>query len=194
MLPRALAPTLFGASVLWPLHALACINAMDSAARDFNLPFWGELFLWTAGAVIMNRVVVHNVWGPTVKEQPRPTAARRNFFLVIGVALVLLLATAWVGGSFMDVSAQALSYCAISIRGVVVLMASPIVLFVLQALYFHGPGRRRFCGTRRKAIMSLVLTSAVLVWGLGTARESLIFPELMCHNVRLSYWSSSSYD
>ncbi|CAM4037571.1 hypothetical protein [Corallococcus exiguus] len=192
MLPRALAPILFGASVLWPLHALACINSMDTAARDFNLPFWGELFLWTVGAVVMNRVVVHNVWAPTVKGQPQPTAARRNFFRVVGVALVLLLAASWVGGSFMDVSNWALSHCAMSIPGVAVLVASPILLFVLQALFFHGPGRR-FCGTKRKAIMSLVLTSAVLVLGLGMARESIIFPELLCHNVRLSYWSSSYY-
>ncbi|NPD26212.1 hypothetical protein [Corallococcus exiguus] len=193
MLPRALAPVLFGASVLWPLHALACINSMDTAARDFHLPFLAELFFWSAGAVVMNRVFIHNVWGPTAEGQPRPTAARRNFFLVFGVALVLLLGAAWVGGSFMDVSDQALGYCAISPSGLVVLVASPIALFVLQALYFHGPGRRRFCGTRRKAIMSLVLTSAVLVLGLGMARESLIFPELLCHNTRLSYWSPASY-
>ncbi|NNB89052.1 hypothetical protein HJC10_15875 [Corallococcus exiguus] len=192
MLPRALAPILFGALFLWPLRALACINAMDTAARDFHLPFLAELFFWSAGAVVMNRVFIHNVWGPTAEGQPRPTAARRNFFLVFGVALVLLLGAAWVGGSFMDVSNWDLSHCAMSIPGVAVLVASPILLFVLQALFFHGPGRR-LCGTKRKAIMSLVLTSAVLVLGLGMARESIIFPELLCHNVRLSYWSSSYY-
>ncbi|RKH89946.1 hypothetical protein D7Y21_08325 [Corallococcus sp. AB045] len=190
MLPRALAPILFGAPVLWPLRALACINSMDDAPKDFSQSYWAGLFVWSVGAVFMNRVILRNVWGPTVKGQPE--AARRGFFLLVGVALLLLLEAVSVGGPLLNFSASDFSACAMRTPNLVLLVASPVVLFLMQAAFFHGPGKRRFGDTGTRPLVALVLTSVVLVLGLGMAQEHIILPNL-CDNRTLGLVDNSGY-
>ncbi|MHA7631614.1 hypothetical protein [Corallococcus sp. M7] len=192
MLPRALAPILFGASVLWPLHALACINAMDYTPRDFSQSYWADLFFWSVGAVFMNRVVIRNVWGPVVKGRPVTPQARRTFFMVVGVALILLLEMVSVGGPLLNFTARDFSECRMSIPNLVMLVVSPIVLFVLQAAFFQGPGKRRFGDTGKRPIVALVVTSVVLVLGLGMVREYIILPYL-CDNTSLGFADTRGY-
>ncbi|AFE05901.1 hypothetical protein COCOR_04574 [Corallococcus coralloides DSM 2259] len=192
MLPRALAPILFGASVLWPLHALACINSMDYAPKDFSQSYWADLFFWSVGAVFMNRVILRNIWGPAVKGQPVPPQARRAFFVVVGVALLLLLEAVSVGGPLLNFSATDFSECRMSITNLVMLVASPLVLFLLQAAFFHGPGKRRFGDTGKRPIVALVVTSVVLVLGLGMVREYIILPYL-CDNTSLGFADIHGY-
>ncbi|NOJ93701.1 hypothetical protein HMI51_12255 [Corallococcus coralloides] len=190
MLRRALAPILFGAPVLWPLHALACINSMDYAPKDFSQSYWADLVFWSVGAVFMNRVVLRNVWGPAVKGQP--AAARRSFFLIVGVALLLLLEAVSVGGPLLNFSASDFSTCVMSIPNLVVLVASPVVLFLMQAAFFHGPGKRRFGDTGTRPLVALVVTSVVLVLGLGVIRENIILPYL-CDNPSLGFVDIHGY-
>ncbi|MBN8468530.1 hypothetical protein JYJ95_18605 [Corallococcus exiguus] len=192
MLPRALAPILFGASVLWPLHALACINSMDYAPKDFSQSYVADLFFWSMGAVLMNRVVLRNVWGPAVKGQPAPDAARRGFFLFVGVALILLLEAVSVGGPLLNFSASDFSACVMSIPTLVVLVASPVALFLMQAAFFHGPGKRRFGDTGTRPLVALVVTSVVLVLALGVVRENLILP-FLCDNPSLGFEDTHGY-
>ncbi|WP_375745331.1 hypothetical protein NR800_11405 [Corallococcus interemptor] len=192
MVPRALAPLLFGAPVLWPLRALACINSMDHAPKDFSQSYGMDLLFWSVGAVFMNRVVLRNVWGPAVKGQPGPAAARKAFFVVVGVALLLLLEAVSVGGPLLNFSARDFSACVMSLPNLVVLVASPVVLFLMQAAFFHGPGKRRFGDTGTRPLVALVLTSVVLVLGLGMAREHLVLPHL-CDNPSWGFVDTDVY-
>ncbi|NOK15729.1 hypothetical protein [Corallococcus carmarthensis] len=178
MRPRALVPPLLCALVLWPLHAIACINAMDDSYRDFSQSYWVDLIFWTVGAVFLHRVVLRNVWGPAAMGQPEPSRARRGFFLFVGVALVLLLETVSVAGPLLHFSASAISKCTVRRPLLAALVASPVLLFLLQAAFFHGPGRRLFGDKARVTLVGLVVTSVLLVLGMGMARETYLLPNL----------------
>jgi hypothetical protein len=188
MLPRALAPTVLCASALWPLGALACFNSMDSSAFVFNPPLGLDLFLWTAGAVFLNQVVLVNVWVPTAEGQPRPSWFRRSFFLLVGVCLLLLLATISAGGPLLSLSAQHVAKCSLNHSMMVMLAAGPAVAFTLQAVLFQGWRKRLFGNKRAVALVSLVVTSVLLVLGVSRARDVMVLPHL-CRP-----WSPAVYD
>lgn len=178
---RALVRVVLFASALWPLHALACINSMDSSAVFTSNTVWVDLFLWTLGAVFMNRVVIANVWGPDTASPAGASRARRFFFLLVGVCLVLLLATVTAGGPILNLSANDMSECFTNRSMLWVLMASPAVVFVLQTVLFQKWGQKLFGGDRKVALATLVATSLVLAGGVDLAREWVILPELCSH-------------
>jgi hypothetical protein len=178
MLPRALVPTVLCASATWPLRALACYNSMDSSAFVFNPPLGLDLLLWTAGAVFLNHVVLVNVWAPAAEGQPRPSWFRRSFFLLVGACLVLLLATISAGGPLLSLSAQDVAKCSLNHSMVVMLVAGPAGVFTLQAVLFQGWRKRLFGDKRGVALVSLVVTSVLLVLGVGLARDAMVLPRL----------------
>jgi hypothetical protein len=178
MLSRALVLVVLFASALWPLHALACGNSMDSSAVFTSDTVWSDLFLWIMSAVFLNRVVIANVWGPATASPAGSSWARRFFFLLVGACLVLLLATVTAGGPVLNLSANNMSGCLTDRFMLWVLMASPAVVFVLQAVLFHTWGQKLFGGNRTVALAALVCTSVFLAGGVDVARESVILPEL----------------
>ncbi len=190
MLPRALVPSVLCVLALWPLGAFACINSMDVSARDFSHFFWADLFLWTAGAVFLNRVVLFNVLGPAAMGQPEPSGFRRVFFLLVGAALFLLVLVS-AAGPLLNLNADDLASCSPSLSTVLSLVAFPAVLFSLHAAFFHSPGRRLFGDTGRRNVVSMVLTSALLVVGLWIARELYIIPRLC--RTGTSFFTGSDY-
>ncbi|RKG80465.1 hypothetical protein [Corallococcus terminator] len=178
MLSRALAPLLLCVSVLAPLRAIACFNSMDASTREFTQSFWVDLILWTLGAVFLNRVVLFNGLGTTAEERASASGLRKAFLLLVSAALVLLLATVSAGGPLLNFSSMDFARCSVSRTMLLVLVASPAVLFSLQAVVFHGPGRRLFRDRGGVALASLVLTSVLLATGLGKVRETYILPHL----------------
>ncbi|PTL81594.1 hypothetical protein [Vitiosangium sp. GDMCC 1.1324] len=178
MISRALVLVVLFASALWPLHALACSNSMDSSAIFTSNTFWLDLFLWTMGAVFLNRVVIANVWGPATASPAGSSWARRFFFLLVGACLLLLLATVTAGGPVLNLSAHAMSECLTNRSMLWVLMASPTVVFVLQAVLFRKWDQKLFDGDRTVALAALVFTSVVLAGGVDLARELVVLPAL----------------
>lgn len=177
MLPRALVPGLLCVSALWPLRAFACINSMDGA-RQFDQFFLVDLFLWSTGAVFLNRVVLVNVRGSAATGQPAPAAFRRTFFMLVGAALVLLLAVVSAGGPLFDFSAEDVARCSPSLPMLLVLMAIPAALFSLHGAFFHALDGRGAGGKGWRGVVSLVLSSVVLVAGFWIARDAYILPRL----------------
>ncbi|WNG28654.1 hypothetical protein F0U62_35155 [Cystobacter fuscus] len=59
-----------------------------------------------------------------------------------------------------------------------VLMASPAVVFVLQAVLFQTWDQKLFDGHRTIALATLVITSMLLAGGVDLARESVVLPAL----------------
>ncbi|WP_375773153.1 hypothetical protein NR798_20430 [Archangium gephyra] len=178
MLSRALVLAVLFASALWPLHALACSNSMDSSAVFTSNTVWIDLILWTLGAVFLNRVVIANVWGPATASPAGSSRARRFFFLLVGACLVLLLATVSAGGPLLNLSAKAMSACLTNGFMLWVLLASPAVVFVLQAVLFQKWSQKLFGDDRTVALATLVFTSVVLSGGVDLAREWVVLPEL----------------
>ncbi|MDY7232497.1 hypothetical protein [Hyalangium rubrum] len=178
MLSRALVPIVLCAAATWPLRALACINAMDTSAFAFTQTLWLDLLLWTAGAVFLNRVVLVNVRGSTAEGQPSPSGFRRFFFLLVGAALILLLAAVSAAGPLLSLSARDLARCTVNRSMVLVLLAAPTVLFLLQAVIFQGWGKRLFGEKRSVALLSLVSTSVLWVMAVGLARDEVVLPKL----------------
>ncbi|WNG59971.1 hypothetical protein F0U59_38560 [Archangium gephyra] len=178
MFSRALVLVVLFASALWPLHALACSNSMDSSAVFTSNTFWLDLVLWTMGAVFLNRVVIANVWGPATASPAGASWARRFFFLLVGACLVLLLATVTAAGPVLNLSANKMSKCLTNRSMLWVLMASPAVVFVLQAVLFQKWDQKLFGGDRKAALATLVLTSVLLAGGVDLARESVVLPAL----------------
>ncbi|MCY1083407.1 hypothetical protein [Archangium lansingense] len=175
---RALVIVVLFASALWPLHALACSNSMDSSAVFTSNTFWLDLVLWTIGAVFLNRVVIANVWGPATASPAGSSWVGRFFFLLVGACLVLLFATVTAGGPVLNLSANKMSGCLTNRSMLWVLMASPAVVFVLQAVVFQKWDQQLFGGDRLIALAALVLTSVVLAGGVDLARELVVLPEL----------------
>lgn len=171
---RALAVSMLCASVLWPLRVLACINSMDSMTKDFTESFWVDLGLWTVGAVFLNRVVLFDEQRPTAK----PSGFRRAFFLLVGAAFVMLLAAIMAGAPLLKFHAEDFARCLVSPPMLLVMVAIPVVLFSLQSAFFHGPGIRLFRRRQRVALVSLLLSSFLLVTGVGVTRELFILPNL----------------
>jgi hypothetical protein len=178
MLFRALAPIVLCVAATWPLRALACVNSMDSSATSFTQPLWLDLLIWTVGAVFLNSVVLENLRDPIAKDQPRPSWFRRSFFLLTGLCLVLLLATALAGGPLLSLSADDLSRCSISRSMLLVLVATPAAFFVLQAMYFQSLGKGAPGRKRSTALVSLVLTSVLLATVMSLTRDVLVLPRL----------------
>ncbi|MFY0579070.1 hypothetical protein ACN28S_36665 [Cystobacter fuscus] len=178
MFSRALVLVVLFASVLWPLHALACGNSLDSGAVFTSKTVWLDMVLWTMGAVFLNRVVIANVWGPATASPAGSSWAHRFFFLLVGACLVLLLAAVTAGGPVLNLSANKLSACLTNRSMLWVLMASPAVVFVLQAVLFQTWDQKLFDGHRTIALATLVITSMLLAGGVDLARESVVLPAL----------------
>ncbi|NVJ19643.1 hypothetical protein HUW62_00110 [Myxococcus sp. AM011] len=189
---RALAVSMLCASVLWPLRVLACINSMDASTRDFTQSFWVDLGLWSVGAVFLNRVVLFDAQRPTAKHPPGPSRFRRAFFLLVSAAFVLLLAVILAGAPLLNFDAEDFARCAVSLPMLLVLVASPVVLFSLQSAFFHGPGVRLFRHRQRGALASLLLSSLLLVIGVGVTREVFILPNL-CHTPPHPVFPNNTY-
>ncbi|WP_223633216.1 hypothetical protein [Corallococcus sp. EGB] len=178
MTPRALAPTVLCALILWPLSVLAFVNSTDLIARDVTMSPWADLIPWTAGAVFLNYVVLVNVLGPTAMEQPKPSWSRQAFFLLVGAAVLLVVTTISAGGPLSDLNSEDYDRCTGSPLLMVALVASPPVLLILQAMFFRSVGSRLLGDRRRIALASLMVSSLLLVLGLRTARDSFIIPNL----------------
>jgi hypothetical protein len=194
MLPRALIPIALCAAAMWPLHALACMNSMDASAINFTQTLWVDLPIWAVGAVFLNRVVIGNVWSPAVEGQPKPSWFRRSFFLLVGASVILVLATASAAGPLLNLTSLDLGRCAMKRDMVLMLLISPTVLFVLQALLFRRIGKRLFGDDKVVAIVSLVVTSALLVLVVGVARDNLFLPNLCSTHYSVMGGEHSGYD
>jgi hypothetical protein len=59
-----------------------------------------------------------------------------------------------------------------------VLMASPVVVFVLQAVLFQKWEPKLFDGDKTVALVTLVFTSVVLAGGVDLVRVSVVLPAL----------------
>ncbi|WP_163780271.1 hypothetical protein [Myxococcus vastator] len=164
---------------------LACINAMDATIRDFSQSFWVDMGLWSFGAVFLNRVILTHDLRPSTEPQPRPSMFRRAFFLLVGAAFIVLLAAILAGGPFLNFEAQDFHLCRVSRPMLLALVASPVVLFVLQSAFFQGPGRRLFRDRKRGALVSLVLSSLLLATGMGIARDVFVLPNLCERSVQI---------
>ncbi|WP_224367323.1 hypothetical protein [Hyalangium versicolor] len=175
---RALSPILLCASAMWPLCALACFNSMDKSLFVFTRTLWLDLVVWTLGALFLNRVVLVNVRGSTVEGQPQPSWFRRAFFLLVGAALVLLLAALSAGGPLFSLASYEMARCSLDRSMLLVLLILPAALFTLQAVLFQKLGTRLFGGQRSVAIASLVFTSVLLVLVVGMSRDAMVLPYL----------------
>jgi hypothetical protein len=151
---------------------------MDSSAVFTAKTVWLDMVLWTMGAVFLNRVVIANVWGPATASPAGSSWARRFFFLLVGACLVLLLATVTAGGPVLNLSAKKMSACLTNRSMLWVLMASPAVVFVLQAVLFQKWGQKLFDGDRTISLATLVITSMLVAGGVDLARESVVLPAL----------------
>ncbi len=178
---RALAPIVLCGSTLWPLWAIACINSMDGDTRDFSQSFWMDLSIWLFGAVFLNYVFVFKGQNPA-----QPTWLRRAFFLLVGAAFTAILAVVLAGAPLLSLNA---TLCAAKPSVLLALVLSPAVLFALQSAFFHFPGKRLFHGRERGALLTLLVSSVLLVTGLGVARDELILPKL-CKKSGVIYGSN----
>ena len=185
---RALILVVLCASALWPLQALACANSMDEdgSRAVFTLKTMGiDLFLWTLSAVFLNRVVLTNVWSPATASPAGSSWARRFFFLLVGACLLLLLATVTAGGPILDLSANGMFSCSKNRFMLWVLLASPVVVFILQAVFFHKWDQKMFGDDRMVALATLVITSAFLAVGVDVARDLVVVPQLCDSSARV---------
>ncbi|NBD09929.1 hypothetical protein [Corallococcus silvisoli] len=194
MTSRALVSLVFCASVFWPLQVLACGNSVDPAEVLFTPVFWVEMVVWIVAAAFFNRVVLVNVQGATAMGQPGLSGFRRTYFVLVGAAVVFLLAAGSTIVPFLNVHGNDIAYC--SIRGVVLLSlaVTPVALFALQAAFLHGLGKRRSGGTGlRPTLLGVALSSVVFVGGFGLFREELILP-LICRGSNPFVFRASPYD
>jgi len=173
MLPRALGSLVLCAAVSWPLRALACMNSMETSSILSHQTVWLDLFLWTVGAVFLNRVVLVEVRAPAAEGQPPPPLASRFFFLLVGACVVLLLVAASAAGPLLSLGAHKMSECLKNHSVLLVLLASPAVVFVLQTVLFQKMGQWLFGGDSKVALVTLVLTSVVLSLGVDWARDAI---------------------
>lgn len=187
MLPRAWVPVVLFASALWPLRALACMNSMDSSSvfltADSLFPthtVGTDLFVWAVGAVFLDRIVLVNVRAPAAEQgNPASTLFRRSFFLLVGACIVLVLAAVSAGGPLLNLSAQHdLSKCSMNGVLLLLLVASPAGVFLLHSVLFQKVSRWLFGGDKTAAIVTLVVSSAVLALGVDLARAWLFVPSL----------------
>jgi hypothetical protein len=160
---------------------LACMNSMDRSALLFTQTFWLDLFLFTLGAVFLNRVALANVRGSTSEGEAKPTWFRRSFFLVVAACLVLLVALVSGVAPLFGLSPDQLSECTPNFSILAVLVAVPAVLLSLQALAFQTLFSRDT--TWRNALAALVSTSLLLVLVLSVVRDRVELPQL-CRSPR----------
>lgn len=187
MSSRALVSIVACALVIWPLQALACGNSVEAAEVLFTPVFWVEMLVWTLAAAFFNRVVLVNVQGATAMGQPGASGFRRTYFLLVGAAVVVLLAASSTLAPFLNVGSSDIAYC--SVRGVMllILVVTPVALFTLQAAYLHrGKGLR-------PTLVSVSLSSVLVVAGFGLFREALILP-LICKGSNPFVFRDSPYD
>ncbi len=151
---------------------------MESSEISFTQPLWVDLLFWSAGAVFLNRVVLVKLWGPTAEGQAGPSLLLRYFFLLVFGAVVVLLAMIVAGGPLLSRSSAGFSTCWVNHSVLVVLVLCPVVLFTLQAALFHGWANRSAGKKGVAVLVSLVATSAVLVFVMAVTRDTVFLPEL----------------
>ncbi|WP_224364371.1 hypothetical protein [Hyalangium versicolor] len=190
MLSRAHIPIVFCGTVLGSLPALACGNSMDAG---ISLPIGVDLVSWTVGAVFLNRVVLKNVIGP-FDEEEEPSQFRRSFFLLVGVALILLLVTITAGVPILSLSGDAVARCSMSTLLLLALVASPLVLFLLQAELFQRLNTRGFSSKSSLTLIALVITSLFLAGVVGKTRDGLILPNLCSQESGITFMGVDEYN
>lgn len=160
---------------------LACMNSMDRSALLFPQTFWFDLFVFTGGAVFLNRVALANVRGTAAEGEAKPTWFRRSFFGLVAACLVLLVAVVSAAAPLFGVSPDQLTDCVPNLSVLGVLVAIPAVLLSLQALAFQALFSPS--STWRNTLAALVSTSVLLVVGASVVRDQMVLPQL-CQSPR----------
>jgi hypothetical protein len=153
---------------------------MDVGAVTFSESWPMDVLLWTVGSVILNRVVLTQL-------RAASGLARRLFFGIVALCLVVLFATLSAAAPLLGVDPTELAGCDLDMMMFALLVATPALLFVVHAAFFQ-----RFFPTGGRALVLLVSSSLALVGVTVIVRKTVVLPKLcIIHRVPNRFMKSN---